>query len=891
MKRGIVLFLAVVLLFVFPTVGAVDAPQTEGEMDEELRIARAMLDGVTGLQLLEGEIQSTVSRGEFVDQVLKLFRLEMTWDTGEAAFRDVGQTHAYFGAVQTAVSLGMISGGENFEPDRAITLPEALKILLSAAGYQTMADWQGGYPVGYLSVAASLKLTKNVTATGDANITRADGVHLFYNLLSAKTFEIAEIGESTVYESGRQDYLSLLYDMYWYDGIVTATSYNSLLMEGPNEASQWIAIDGERCRYGLLEADMLGKYVRTACTKAQGELKVVCVCPMKNQELTIRARDLSKIEANRATYLEIESGDEKRLSLDAGYITIYNGRRVAKLEEDMLYDAGSTIRFLDNDRDDTYEIVFVDQYRYGIVSTVDFVGGTIGLRDNKQQQAAQAISLGDAEGFSTVQESDGSSLELFELAQGDVVAVRQSKDLALTQVIRCGDSVFGTITAINKDLDTIEIDGETFYLTEYFKEQYLESLSPGAPGTFTLGINRALVSADAQSAGFSYGFLTQVKAKSGVSSMLQMKIFEESGQFAIYDPAERISLDGGAFVESEALLRSLWGDGSSLTPQMVRFCVNGDGKIYKLDLAAEGGDDTFGQPRADEDALVGYSFGGQSLMYKSNVQSFPGYCNVSRSIIFKIPTDLSDEDNFSIWRAGSLTNDQRYAIVAYNLDQNGYAGAVLLRSDEKGVTSSTSSMMVEKVVGATDENGETGYRVYCWTPGGYVDYFLNPSTVPVQKISGEMLCCGDIIRANVDAAGQIRDLIVDFDAQDAVFSPNTQKGGATFNGGNATLMYQEGGLYSVGDSMLYLSNVIKEEGAITGDGENAFKQLPTYDYSFQNLRNFKLGGSMVLCNRERKTVRPITAAELKSYIGYGQEEHYVVLRQNAYNAVCLFVYE
>lgn len=892
MKKGFVLFLACMLIVTFacPVLYAQDTQPAATEPGEAYQMARAMLDGITGTVLFPGDTQTTISRGEFVDQTLKLFRLDSMTNTGEPVFSDVGKEHTYFGAVQAAYAMEWISAGDVFEPDRPVKRNEALKILLSAAGYQDVAGWQGGYPTGYLTLANSLSLLNSVGMLDDETITREGGVNLFYNLLNAEAIEITEIGTKTEWERGRRDYLALIYDMYMYDGIVTATTYNSLLMDAPINKNGLIAIDGEKCEYGEMGIDMLGKRVRAACHKEGNTVEVVCAYPIRNEELTVAGDDLSTINGDQAAYFDPETGDEQWIDLDGSYITIYNGRRVPKIEDGMLHDASETIRFLDNNQDGAYEIVFIDQYQYGIVSTVDFVGKTIGLQDNKKAEGAkQPIDLGTPNSHLAVSGFDGSSLELFELEQGNVVAVKQSRDLLWNEVILCDQTVSGMLNSISGDEGLMEIEGNSYPMTEYFKEQYLDSIKPGMSGTFTLGFGNAVICVDASGSGFAFGYVTGVLKQSGVSGTVQLKIFDESGKFNVYDAADKVRLDGTTRVPGSELLGSICEADGTFTPQLVRFAVNSEGQINKLDFAIEGSDATFSQTYPDEDSLIGYSFNGQSLMYKSNVQSFPGYCNVSRSIIFKIPNDLTQEDNYAIWGVGSLLNDSRHSIVAYNLDENGFAEALLIRSDAKGVTESTGSMMVERMTEAVDAEGNTGYQVYCWTSGRYVNYFLNPDTVPITKISGSTLSCGDLIRANVDGSGEIKDLVVDFDAHDAVFRPNTENGGAAFNGGNAKLMYQEGGLYSVGDGMLYMSSTVKADGAVSGDG---FKELPAYDYSFSKLRNFKLNtANIVLCNRERNTVRPITLSELKSYIGYGEQEHYVILRQNAFSAEGLFVYE
>ena len=93
-------------------------------------------------------------------------------------------------------SLGYISGtGDNlFHPLRNVTLDEATVFLINAAGYKIMAEAKGGYPNGYLSVAADLKLPYA------ESFTRGDAARLFAKALKTQMFEVLSYGETLEYK-------------------------------------------------------------------------------------------------------------------------------------------------------------------------------------------------------------------------------------------------------------------------------------------------------------------------------------------------------------------------------------------------------------------------------------------------------------------------------------------------------------------------------------------------------------------------------------------------------------------------------------------------------------------------------------------------------------------
>lgn len=85
-----------------------------------------------------------------------------------------------------------------FLPEQNISYGEAVTILMRVLGYSD-ADSGGVWPQGYLDLAAAKKLTKGLSLSGDATITRAQAAKLFVNALSAEKPDggtLYKLGES-----------------------------------------------------------------------------------------------------------------------------------------------------------------------------------------------------------------------------------------------------------------------------------------------------------------------------------------------------------------------------------------------------------------------------------------------------------------------------------------------------------------------------------------------------------------------------------------------------------------------------------------------------------------------------------------------------------------------
>ena len=173
------------------------SPKNQANMQEGENVAAdvskyvdpAMLSVANSLlgALYEGELfaDGTVKRGEFVDTVAKLMKVNMSVAT-DAVYKDVPADNAYAASIKTALELGWVSAGEYFRPNDEIKINEAVKILVSAAGYAEKAEFSGGFPVGFWAEADELELLDGVKQNDSEKIIPSQARVLLYNLLNAQ---------------------------------------------------------------------------------------------------------------------------------------------------------------------------------------------------------------------------------------------------------------------------------------------------------------------------------------------------------------------------------------------------------------------------------------------------------------------------------------------------------------------------------------------------------------------------------------------------------------------------------------------------------------------------------------------------------------------------------
>ena len=109
-------------------------------------------------------------------------------------FADVSADHWAKGYINQGVADGFIAGMSDteFDPDANVTYVQAQKMLVSAIGYETYAQAQGGWPIGYKTYAASLDITKGISGIKDSTeLTRAQVAQMIDNAMDAPLCVIA----------------------------------------------------------------------------------------------------------------------------------------------------------------------------------------------------------------------------------------------------------------------------------------------------------------------------------------------------------------------------------------------------------------------------------------------------------------------------------------------------------------------------------------------------------------------------------------------------------------------------------------------------------------------------------------------------------------------------
>ncbi len=820
--------------------------------------------------LLEGfdsgkDINSEVTRAEFVDNVSKLFKYgyEAAQKTGYA---DVGSDYYAADSIYNALENGWVSAAENFYPENPITYVQALKTAVHAAKYETLAINGGGWMSGYITAANTEGLDKNISLDAADNLTFRDMTVLLYNMLNADEVRTTVRNGRIEYFKTGSDYLWGLYSVNRLKGLVTETEKTSVYASVDAACKYYLHIDGEAYPSYENHNELIGLYVTAFVKEENGENTIIVAAPNNYAAFEIDSDDFENISGDYFNYYGSKRTYKARLN--PSYHVIYNGKSVESFDKVKDKITDGEIRLIDNDNDGKYDYIVITNYRYISVSSINAVKKIIGDKNSSDN----SLMIEDKDTDCTVYDTNGEEKTFFDINVGNLLAIKESADGKLIDIYICKESISGTITSVSDD--TIEIDNTAYRMAHNLKGNYGKDLKGGSYGIVLLGINGKAAAFMTSEGEYSYGYLIRAYVPDTNPDDVMVKLFTISGKTETYRTRSKVRTDGETKKNSE-LLKMINAKGA----QTVRYALNG-GELSGLDFYEDYDiNSTLETDLPKDNSLLRFTFPGVSeFHYRSSVKGCMPYFNADGSAIFKIPENLSQEEYFVCGGSELLVNDTKYSnIEIFDISESGTAGVIVMKYDpiNEDYLESDMSCMVEKVYETVNEDDEAIIGIECWAAGEYRNIYL-PKDKTVKKDSGNGLVPGDIIRVKLNGKNEIISINVEIDMSDGTPKQNSTASAAFF-GSNVAVTYQMGYVYSLSGKNAYLTNSKDDFGNI--------------DYSFKKLKNFSVNTkNIVSFDMDKKDVRPIDLSEIKTYRNFGAANDFAVIRQSRFAANTIFVY-
>ena len=523
MKKLLALMLSAAMVFTMGTGVFAYTDVEEGTYVSEAVTVLSNLGILDGYEDGSFKSEATVTRAEMAKIVCETLGYD-NMGTSKTLFDDVDPKHWAGNYISTAYGLGIINGYGNgkFGPEDTVTYEQAVKMVVCALGYNSMATSMGSWPAGYMSVAANIGLVKNVN-----NSTRGDIAVLIYNALTTPVMEQTSYGSDSRYEildgAGNKEYKTILtkQDIYVINGIVKETvRKDSVSIEFTKDSKDGEFIKGKSDIFNIGDTNVLGyihQDVEAYVLDDDGEYTVLAVKAAKKTEtFAIVSDDIENVVGNKVTYYidSLNSSKTKTLTVDEDVIIEYNkGADEDKTLSDFEGVEDIELVFVENDGDDDYDVVIATKYTSAVVETVDTYKDKIGFSNGK----IITFDFEDNDKTYIFIDDEGNELTLADFKEDDVVAYVSNTQNDTTnkieadyiKIVKLSDSViYGRVDSVNNSENVISIDNEDYEVAATQDNWLWDKVSDaGTEGAFYIGITGKIVYFDGSSIAGKYGYI------------------------------------------------------------------------------------------------------------------------------------------------------------------------------------------------------------------------------------------------------------------------------------------------------------------------------------------------------------------------------------------------
>ncbi len=786
-------------------------------------------------------------------------------------FNDVPASHWASGYVANAASMGIINGygNGNFGPEDNVLFEQAVKMVMATLGYTPYAEYNGGYPGGYMAAAQRYNVTAGVSnATMGTQANRGTIAQLLANAIDTPLMQ--QTGWNTngevdyqIYDGkdGR-DYKTLMSEnlgVVKVRGVVTANAYTALdaAVEIDLEEEATVVIDivdtydssnkdfptnnydeyiGSIDTFLVGEsdaADFIGKSVIAYVQEDNNdEYAIVSIVEdtTRNDELTIDLSQFNVINANGKFeyYKTTTAKTATAVTLDDEVKVIYNNAWYADgldifgdiVEEDGATLDGGMITLIDNNDTKGYDVIFVEVAETAVVDEAE--EGYVAFKVATARNDINELEVDEDDTDRIVKVvKDGEEIALADLTEWDVLSVIAASDDAnyiLAEVI--SNEVIGTITSESKSSTSAtdkayKIDSAKYDVAAGAYEA--DNLAVGDGGTFYIDKYGKIAAfnedaALASGVAANYAYVTAVAEDEDILTGKKTAIFQlvtADGVVALNLKATGAKLDGTTVTADDDM-----DDLEALADTMIMFSKNSAGNITTIK--------TF----ANDDTITGSTYADTDAEYDADDNRFVGDINFyldAESYVFFIDTDEA-EDSF-LGTEADLADGESYPIMAKYADKKAEDNNILVVEAVTGSAGRKSGLAVITAVGTSEnEDGEEILAIEAIANGEEIvadttyDVFAAVAEKRVGDRTVAYLTAGDIVKVKVDANGVVTAINVVYDFDEDVRAKYDED----FDLDDYTLAFDE--VYAAtGDEEIFgglVENYRKNSSTATIDGED-----------------------------------------------------------------------
>jgi hypothetical protein len=748
----------------------------------------------------------TITRAEATAIIIRAkgFEEASNGTKGATRFSDVASDHWATGYINLASQSGIIAGFPDgtFAPEAPVTYEQMTKMIVAALGYTPKAENNGGYPTGYLVIAAQEKINQGATGGSGEPAKRSTVARLIFNALTVKLMEQTGFGSNIGYDVVDKTLLANNLDIHIVEGIVRGTylttgnkvedkyiNFDFKLYDNSKDVSDII---NETIYEDKIDvASYLGQYVSAYIAEDDdGDWAVIAIAPKTGRNKTLEL-DYSQIESfnetrgileytaegsTRISQIELEAqsgaGDTDEQKVDRVKF-FYNGRTTDSQKAKSFLTqnpvTSGTVKFVDNDNDDLYNYVFVTVYND------DYVVKEVGANRiiDKDDNTVPYIDNRDADRIVRYYK-DGAAINYTDIEEGDVLTLAYDSSKQLINVYVANATVTGTVKEQRNSNGELAytIDGK-----EYRIAANGPSVAIGDEGIFYLNVDNRIVYKETSVGEIgNYAYMFDAYRKTGLGgNVVEVQFINAKGEWITADVNKGVKVyrtdgtykgvkatDAAAAGDYGLYTITVTGTGANTAYELevhqgvFKYTTNSSGEInniylpsgvrsdrYNLSLDASSTDGTY----KASDLRIG------STYFRKD------------TVVFSVPDNgvAEDTDDITVTTVGSIfQDDESYDYEAYDIT-DGYPNVVVVKGEDTSVDDATRALVITSVTAAKNSEDADISRIYGYQSGQSVNGITSEDVEIMDKDGSAIdytLKAGDVVIFSLNSKGEINKIKV-----------------------------------------------------------------------------------------------------------------------------------
>lgn len=539
---------------------------------------------------------------------------------------------------------------------------------------------------------------------------------------------LVDLCEKVYYQSGYsfnvlkgQNLLNTVHKVHCFEGMVNAIE-GIAIYGNTVDRSDVFQIDGQNITTnGIDVAEYFGKWVTGYARYDEKRGKYLLVSVKESDEVEYYEIDFSDIISmndNNVEY-EDESGKIKKINTSALNNILVNGSKYASLSDcaDCIGKDGKII-ITSSKSGNTLDCAVLWVYDYYIVSYNSINQNRIGIDGNLKYNGNSYIEIGEDVVISV--SIDGKAAYSEDIPVGAAVCVAASDDGKYIRISAAEQTkAEGTVSKTEKD--NVFIDDIKYTVSKTLQEyirlceenedidanDVVKPFEAGVSGVFYTYGNK-IIGFKANNV-YSYAYLRAVANNNdGIDNDVKIKIFTSDGEWKVYSLADKLEFDG-VEKNKKDVYSTIEAD-DSIVDEIVRYKINTKNLVIGLD--------TINNTPYESDDAYSVRFeemwkGGMAWTYEYLEDS--KYWLDDKTVIFGIPTDLTDEDEYKVLRNTSLPYDSEKSpeikLNLYSANDFNIVRAAVWEGGKAAAGSISFYMHIENINTVINEKEEIEYKL------------------------------------------------------------------------------------------------------------------------------------------------------------------------------------